>query len=164
MNIIYKKIEEKDKEKIECLKQEVITGIERQEFYMEDPEEDKTKMFENTIFYGAYDNDNLVGLAQLYIDQEYLEDMKEIFGLKRYSVCELGTALVKKEYRNQGIMQNLIKIQIDIAKDMKFEYIIATIHPENIPSNRAFEKSGFHIKGQAIFRENYLRNLCVMKI
>ena len=164
MNIIYKKIEEKDKEKIECLKQEVISGIERQEFYMEDPEEDKTKMFEDTILYGAYDNDKLVGIAQLYINQEYLDDMKKVFDLAEYRVCELGTALVKKEYRNQGIMQNLIKMQIDIAKELKFEYIITTIHPGNLPSNRAFEKNGFYVKGQAIFRENYLRNLCVMKI
>ena len=128
MNIIYKKIEEKDKEKIERLKREVINGIERKEFYMEDPEEDKSKMFEDTIFYGSYDDNNLVGIAQLYI------------------------------------MQKLIKMQIDIAKELNFEYIIATIHPENLPSNRAFEKNGFNVEGQAIFRENYLRNLCVLKI
>ena len=79
-------------------------------------------------------------------------------------MCELGTALVKKEYRNQGIMQKLIKMQIDIAKELNFEYIIATIHPENLPSNIAFEKNGFNVEGQAIFRENYLRNLCVLKI
>ncbi len=164
MNIIYKKIEEKDKEKIERLKQEVINGIERKEFYMEDPEEDKSKMFEDTIFYGSYDDNNLVGIAQLYIDQEYLEEMKKVFNLEKYNVCELGTALVKKEYRNQGIMQKLIKMQIDIAKELNFEYIIATIHPENLPSNIAFEKNGFNVEGQAIFRENYLRNLCVLKI
>ena len=82
MNIIYKKIEEKDKEKIERLKQEVINGIERKEFYMEDPEEDKSKMFEDTIFYGSYDDNNLVGIAQLYIDQEYLEEMKKVFNLE----------------------------------------------------------------------------------
>lgn len=164
MNIIYKKIEEKEKNKIECLRKEVIGGLERQEFYMEDTEEDKSKIFEDTIFYGAYDGDNLVGIAQLYTDQEYLKDMKEVFGLEEYRVCELGTALVKKEYRNQGIMQNLIKIQIENSEKLNFEYIIATIHPENMPSNRAFEKSGFYVKGQAIFREIYLRNLCVMKI
>lgn len=164
MSIIYKKIEEKDKGKIECLRKEVISGLERQEFYMEDTEEDKSKIFEDTIFYGAYDENNLVGIAQLYTDQEYLEDMKRVFGLEEYYVCELSTALVKKEYRNQGIMQNLIKIQIEISKKLNFKYIIATIHPENMPSNRAFEKNGFHVKGQAIFREIYLRNLCVMKI
>lgn len=160
--LIYKEIEQKDKEKILDLMDNVINNLERPEFYfIGDKEKELQRMFDLDYVYnlGAYDNEKLVGMTQLYVDQEDLKEYIDILGLKRYKVCELGSALVLKEYRNKGIMQNLIKIQKDKAKYFKFDYMISTVHPENIPSNIAFEKSGFSIKKQIMINDKYLRNL-----
>ena len=62
-------------------------------------------------------------------------------------------------------MQNLIKLQKDKAKSLNFEYMIATAHPENIPSNIALTKSGFCLKKQIMINNNkYCRNLYQMKL
>lgn len=160
--LIYKEIEQKDKEKILGLMDNVINNLERPEFYfIGDKEKELQRMFDLDYVYnlGAYDNEKLVGMTQLYVEQEDLKEYIDILGLERYKVCELGSALVLKEYRNRGIMQNLIKIQKDKAKYLKFEYMIATVHPENIPSNSIFKKFGFSIKKQTMINDKYLRNL-----
>lgn len=160
--LIYKEIEQKDKEKILYLIDNVINNLERPEFYfIGDKEKEIQRMFDLEYVYnlGAYDNEKLVGMTQLYVDQEDLKEYIDVLELKKYKVCELGSALVLKEYRNRGIMQNLIKMQKDKAKYLKFNYMIATVHPENIPSNIAFEKSGFSIKKRIMINDKYLRNL-----
>ena len=128
---------------------------------IEDKEKELQRMFDLDYVYnlGAYDNEKLVGMTQLYVDQEDLKEYIDILRLERYKVCELGSALVLKEYRNRGIMQKLIKIQKGKAKYLKFDYMIATVHPENIPSNSVFKKSGFSIKKQTMINHKYLRNL-----
>lgn len=165
--IIYKEIEEKDKVKILDLMDKVINNLERPEFYfIGDKEKELQRMFDLEYVYnlGAYDNEKLVGITQLYVDQEDLKEYIDILRLKKYKVCELGSALVLKEYRNRGIMKNLINIQKDKAKQFKFDYMIATVHPENVPSNIVFKKSGFTIKKQSIINNQYLRNLYQIKL
>lgn len=165
--IIYKEIEEKDKAKILDLMDNVINNLERPEFYfIGDKEKELQRMFDLEYVYnlGAYDNEKLVGITQLYVDQEDLKEYIDILRLKKYKVCELGSALVLKEYRNRGIMKNLINIQKDKAKQFKFDYMIATVHPENVPSNIVFKKSGFTIKKQSIINNQYLRNLYQIKL
>lgn len=165
--LIYKEIEKNDKNKILELMDNVIKNLERPEFYfIGNKKKELQRMFDREYVYnlGVYDNEKLVGITQLYVDQEDLKDYIDILELKRYKVCELGSALVLKEYRNRGIMQNLIKIQKDKAKYLKFDYMISTVHPENIPSNTVFKKSGFSIKKQIMINNNYLRNLYQIKL
>lgn len=163
--IEYKRIEAKDSEKITNLRKEVLENLERPEFFVQDTNEMYKKQFDTTVPYGAYEEAELVGMTKLYItEEEYLEEYKELLGFHGYKICELGSAIVKKEYRNQGIMQRLIKDQIQIAKDLKFDYIVATVHPENIPSSKAFEKNGFKVEKTGIIEEKYLRNFYVFRI
>lgn len=160
--LIYKEIEQKDKGKIFELMDNVINNIERPEFYfIGDKEKELQRIFDLDYVcnLGAYDNEKLVGMTQLYVDQEDLKEYIDILKLERYKVCELGSALVLKEYRNRGIMQNLVRIQKDKAKYLKFNYMISTVHPENIPSNIVFKKSGFSIKKQIMINDKYVRNL-----
>lgn len=44
--------------------------------------------------YGCYDEDKLVGMAQLYVDQNMLKEFKEVLAIADYKVCELGGNLV----------------------------------------------------------------------
>lgn len=165
--LIYKEIEKKDRDKILNLIDNVVSNLERPEFYfIGDEEKEIQRMFDLEYVYnlGVYDNEKLVGMTQLYIDQEDLKEYIDILGLNKYKVCELGSALVLENYRNRGIMQNLIKIQKDKAKHLKFDYMIATVHPENTPSNIVFEKFGFFIEKQIMINDKYLRNLYQIKL
>ncbi len=163
---MFKKIEETDRKQVLTLMKTVIEGLERPEFYMQDTPENIENMFEEDFIYsyGAYEKEKLVGMTQLYVDQQDLKRYKVLFGLENEQVCELGSALVLKAYRNQGILQNLINRQIQVAKEKKFTYMIATVHPENVPSYTALEKCAFYLKGHAIIENQYDRNLYVIKL
>lgn len=162
----YKQIKEKDKKQVLDLMEIVINSIERSEFYIKDTEEDLNRMFEKDFVYnyGAYNGHKLVGMTQLYLDQEDLKEYKEMMKLDNNYICDLGTALVLKDYRNQGIMKKLISLQKEIAKDLKFEYMITMAHPENIASVSAITKSGFVLKETKYIQEKFLRNLYELKL
>lgn len=122
-------------------------------------------MFDSSIAitYGAYDNNQLVGTAQLYLSENYVSKIKEILELKNSKVAELGGALVLEEYRNKGIIKNLLSILIEEAKDKNYDYLVATVHPENIASNKAVLSTNAKIVKTVNLGE-YLRNIYLLEI
>ena len=110
MNLVYKKIEEKDKEQLFNLIDIVLGGLEDQSHFIPYEQWELDSMFDDKNYaplYGAYDGEKLVGMAQLYVSQDMLADFKEEFGLTDYKVCELGGNLVLPEYRGNGITTKL---------------------------------------------------------
>lgn len=61
-------------------------------------------------------------------------------------------------------MYNLEKILLKEAVKHKFEYAIATAHPNNIPSIRTIQKAGLKLEKSNILLGNYIRNVYTMKI
>lgn len=124
-------------------------------------------MFDDSkaITYGAYDNNNnnLVGTAQLYLSENYVGEIKEILKLKDYSMAELGGALVLENYRNKGITKRLLSILIEEAKRLNYDYVIATVHPENIASNKTVSSTNAKVVKTTNLGE-YLRNIYLLKI
>ena len=163
--IQYKKINIKDKESLVELINRVLTNLERKEFFIPFTDEEIEEMFDDkrVITYGAYDKDKLIGTAQLYYEQSYVEDIKKIINLKSDKVAELGGYLVLEDYRNQGIMKNLEKLLIKEASKLDLEYIVITVHPDNIASNKTTEFTGAKIVKTALLGE-YLRNIYLLKL
>lgn len=122
-------------------------------------------MFDNSkvITYGAYDNNTLVGTAQLYLSENYVDEIKKILYFKDSVVAELGGALVLEEYRNKGIIKNLLSILIKEAKDINCDYVIATVHPQNIASNKAISSTNAKIVKTTNLGE-YLRNIYLLEL
>ncbi len=112
---------------------------------------------------GAYVGEKLVGVAQLYLDESYVKDIKEELNLQKNKVVELGGYLVLEEYRNQGIMKNLEMLLIEEAKKLACEYIVITVHPENIVSNKVTEFTGANLVKTVKLGE-YLRNIWVLSL
>ena len=147
--IEYRKITIEEKESLVNLIDKVLQNLERKEFFIPFTTEEIDMMFDDSkvIVYGAYDNNKLVGTAQLYLSENYVEEIKQILSLDdSNSVAELGGALVLEEYRNKGIMKELSKRLIEEAKNKSIEYIVITVHPENIASNKAFSYTGAKVK------------------
>lgn len=114
--------------------------------------------------YGAYDGEKLVGMAQLYVSQEMLADFKEEFGLTDYKVCELGGNLVLPEYRGNGITTKLQTIELELAKELGFDYIISVAHPNNIGSCKTLEKVGLEFVKETTLSNGFLRKLYILKL
>ena len=163
--IEYKKIDITHKQDLKKLIEDVLTKLERKDFFIPFTEDEIDGMFdeEKTIIYGAFDDDKLVGTAQLYLQESYVKDIKEIIDLNDNMVVELGGYLVLEEYRNKGIMKKLETILVDEARNNGYEYIVITIHPDNIPSNKVAESINAKIVKTTNLGD-YLRNIYLLKL
>ena len=167
MNLIYKKVELKDKEQLFNLIKIVLGGLENPEYFIPYEQWEMDSMFDEENYaplYGAYDEEKLVGMAQLYVSQDMLADFKKEFGLEDYTVCELGGNLVLPEYRGNGITTDLQRIELDLAKNLGFDYIISMAHPDNIGSCKTLEKVGLEFVKETRLSNGFLRKLYMKKI
>ena len=167
MELVFKKIEEKDKNQLFKLIDRVIGGLPNKDFFIPYEEWEYESMFDEVNYaplYGAYDGDKLVGMAQLYVSQDMLKDFKDEFGLSEYKVCELGGNLVLPEYRGLGITTKLQSIELEIAKERGFDYIISMAHPDNIGSCKTLEKVGLEFVKETKLSNGFLRRLYMKKL
>lgn len=114
--------------------------------------------------YGAFDGEKLVGMAQLYVSQDMMAGFKKDFDLENYTVCELGGNLVLPEYRGNGITTTLQKMELELAKELDFDYIISMAHPDNIASQKTLEKVGLKFYKTMSVANGFLRNLYMLKL
>lgn len=163
--IEYRKISKQDKDKWIVLMHTVLENLERKEFFISFNEEEIDELFEENqaIHMGAYDEEKLVGASTLYLDETYVKEIKEKIDLQSDKVIELGGYLVLEEYRNQGIMKRLETLLIEEAKKLGYKFIVITVHPENIASNKATEFTGAKLVKTTKLGE-YLRNIWVLNL
>lgn len=167
MELVYKRIEEKDKEQLFKLIDIVLNGLPDQAHFIPYEQWELDSMFDDVNYaplYGAYDGDKLVGMAQLYVSQDMLKDFKEEFELTEYKVCELGGNLVLPEYRGRGITTKLQIIEMQLAKDLGFDYIISIAHPDNIGSCKTLERIGLEFVKETELSNGFLRRLYMKKL
>lgn len=167
MNLILKKVEEKDKEQLFKLIDIVLKGLPNQAYFIPYEQWELDSMFDDVNYaplYGAYDGDKLVGMAQLYISQDMLDDFKKEFNLTDYKVCELGGNLVLPEYRCMGITTKLQTMELELAKKLGFDYIISMSHPDNIASCKTLEKIGLEFVKETKLSNGFLRKLYMKKL
>lgn len=167
MDLIYKKIEEKDKEQLFNLIDIVLNGLPDQSHFIPYEQWELDSMFDEENYaplYGAYDGDKLIGMAQLYVSQDMLKDFKDEFGLSDYKVCELGGNLVLPEYRGQGITTKLQTMEMNLAKELGFDYIISMAHPDNIGSCKTLERVGLEFIKETTLSNGFLRKLYMKKL
>lgn len=167
MNLVYKKIEKNDKEQLLALIEIVLGGLENSEYFIPYEQWEIESMFDERNYaplYGAYDKEKLVGMAQLYVSQDMLEDFKKEFELEDYMVCELGGNLVLPEYRGNGITTKLQTIELELAKKLDFDYIISMAHPDNIGSCKTLERVGLKFVKETRLTNGFLRKLYMLKL
>ncbi len=163
--ISYREIKVEEKQKVKELIDIVLNKLERKEFFMPFTEEELEDMFnkDKIITYGAYDEEKLVGMAQLYFDESYTTEIRELLNMQNYKIAEFGGYLVLEEYRNKGIMKHLEDMLISKLKEINYEYAVITVHPDNIASNKATEYTGAKIIKTTNLGK-YLRNIYLLKI
>lgn len=167
MNLILKKVEEKDKEQLFKLIDTVLGGLPNPDFFIPYEQWEYDSMFDEVNYaplYGAYDGDKLVGMAQLYVSQDMLKDFKEEFGLADSKVCELGGNLVLPEYRGNGITTKLQMMELELAKELGFDYIISMAHPDNVGSCKTLERVGLEYVKETTLSNGFLRKLYMKKL
>ncbi len=158
----YKRINKNDENQVRYLVDVVFKNLERNDFLIPWTEEQMNRFFDEdySFLYGAYDNNKLVGMCQIFTEKDIEEEYYDILNIdKSKRISELGGFLVLPEYRNKGIMTELSKRSYDLAKKLDFDYIISTVHPENIVSNRIIQKLDFKLHSVLETQSGFLRNL-----
>lgn len=153
-----------------CELEELITNIE------DNLENDKwwlpiqEKAYENffnedwTIFVGAFDNNKLVGASALFFNEfEYGESVSTL-NIESDKVAEIGRCMVLPNYRGKNLMHCMNLKLIEIAKSKEIEYLIATAHPNNNPSNNSLRKIGMKFKNKINKYNDYERNIYLKKL
>ena len=162
----FKKVAPEYKEQLYALIDTVLSQVPEKHFIPYEQWE-LDSMFDDINYaplYGAFDGEKLVGMAQLYVSQDMLAGFKKDFSLENFSVCELGGNLVLPEYRGQGITTTLQKMQLQLAKDLGFDYIISMAHPENVASCKTLEKVGLKFHKEMTVAGGFLRKLYMLKL
>ena len=99
--IEYRKIDISEKQELSELIYTVQAGLERKEFFVSFSDKEIEAMFDenNAVTYGAYANGKLVGTAQFYLGDEFVDEIKAALGVKETLAGEFGGVLVLPEYR-----------------------------------------------------------------
>ena len=163
--ITYKKILKSDESKLRDLINQVMDSLERPEFFIPFSDVEFETIFDEDVILidGAYAGDKLVGVMMLFVNQNDLASMKLTMDIENLKAAELGGALVLPEFRDQSIAPQMAKKLIEDAKNMGFEYIFATSHPDNI-SVKAMQKGGLELVCTDVVADKYLRNFYGMKL
>ena len=163
--IEYKKIGQDQRKKVEKLSEKIINGLERKEFFIPITKDEFDDMFdeEKSIIYAAYAGNKIVGVARMSLKQIDNDNIKKELGLENNKTTKFGKYLVLNEYRNQGIMKQLLKRLIEESKKLNYEYVIILAHPENVQSNNSIKHIGAELVKTTLYK-NYLRNVWLLKL
>lgn len=160
MEFEYKEVPEKDKLAVFELIDLVISSLDDPSCFIPYEDWEYERMFDKSYAYlhGAYVDGKLVGIAQLYVEEKMLTDARKMLKLYDCKLAELGGNLVDPKYRHYGITTTLIRLQIDLAKRLGFECVVAYTHPENKAMNRVLAKLGMKYIDHSIICDIYPRN------
>lgn len=161
----FRRIRSDEKDDLLKLEEEVYNSLENKNFFIRFSDEVIDMMFddEKIIAYGAYHDGQLIGTAQLFIDEIFVKDMRNELNLKDKKIADLGGSLVLSEYRKNGIMTSLATILVQAAKRKGIEHLIITVHPDNLASNTTFINLGAKKMVTTNLGE-YLRNIYLLDV
>ena len=166
MNLSLRHLTEEDEHALGLLIQDVEASLPDEKFWLPMSETSKAHFFDDdwTYFLGAFEDDQLVGAAALFFTENEWGESRQTIGIESTSIAEFGRAMVRSDFRGKGIMNMIANELVQVAKEKPVDYMLATVHPDNIPSRRAvkkmgMEKAGFCVKDGCFERDIFLREL-----
>jgi len=86
----------------------------------------------------------LVAFSYIILNPDESNDIsRDIEDLNNKNCCVYETVFVSPLYRGYGLQSTLISKLTDIAKQNGKDFIVATVHPNNIYSSSNFLKNGY---------------------
>ena len=151
-----------------ALTKEVLGTLPNPDWFMGLSEELLNTMFspESTLtVYGFFVDGELAGTSLYDTCYEEIEEVAQASGADMsQNGAEVGVSLVLPKYRGQNIMHKLNIALVEDAKRNGFSYLVATAHPDNLPSNASLKKLGMEYKKTIIRQGHYERNVYFMEL
>ena len=153
-------------DEFDTLVKDIEANLANKEFLLPIDEKLRSHFFdpEYTFMFGAFDGERLIGTMGLFMNKEKFGDNAKAIGYENEKVAEIGRVMCHCDYRGQGVMTQLIEKILDCIELFDLEYLIATIHPDNIPSQKLFGRHGFKKKGHIVKENGYERDIWALKV
>ncbi len=135
-------------------------------WFMPFSEENLAKVFDDgstLTVYGAVEDGKVVALSLFDSDEGEWGEIADALKISG-KIVELGGSMVLPEARGRNLMYEINFALLDRARQDKFDYVVATAHPDNLASNRSLQKLGMECKAKIIRAGKYLRNVYMIKL
>ena len=161
-----KKLTKEDARRLSALIRTVEENLTRKEFWLPVNETSAAHFFDPdwTEFWGVFEEDRLIAASALFFNpHEYGESISHLPD-REGPVAEVGRCMVHPDFRGRNLLYQLNGELIRSAAARGIRFLLATIHPENTPSQKSFQKSGFEKSFTYTKNENYLRDIYTMEL
>lgn len=160
-----RKLELRDKNQLEQLIEKISINLENEFFWLPITDESREHFFDDkwTYFLGMFEKEKLIAAVGLFLNKNEYEESAKKLQLQDKNIAEIGRAMVLPEYRNNGYMKQITKELVKYAEGHGIKYLVATAHPQNIPSQKALEALGMIRKGSCIKQGKYERDIFFLK-
>ncbi len=162
----YRFLTEEDSARLDRLVDTIEASIVDEEWWLPIQDLAREHFFDPqwTVFYGAFDDGELVAACALFMtDNEYGESAAAI-GLSSPHVAEIGRCMVDPRFRGCNLMLRLNEYLLAYAKSAGVRHVIATAHPSNIASCASLTSLGMEVAGSLVKYGKYHRNIFHMEI
>lgn len=159
--MVIKKVESGDSGQFFEMVKEIEDNLASPAYWLPMTEIAKEHFFDDTwtYFLGAYEGEKLIGAVGLFFNEYEYGESADVLQLDRAACAEIGRAMVRPQYRGRGLMRTLAEKLIALAKEKGIENLIATVHPQNMPSQKTFLKLGFEKKAHVVKLEGFERDI-----
>ncbi|MCD8180657.1 MAG: GNAT family N-acetyltransferase [Firmicutes bacterium] len=167
--MIIKELEIKNQKALSDLIDEIEETLESGEYWLPINDISREHFFDKewTRFYGAFEDGELIAAAGLFLNpHEFGESLSQLGDAAPLinMTAEIGRAMVKPAYRGKNILLDINRRITEEAARLNKAYLIATIHPNNMPSQRSFMRLG--MKRMLTYKKScgYIRDIYLMEI
>lgn len=152
--------------KLEDLIKNVEDNLEDKTFWLPITDKSREHFFEEswTYFLGAFDGDELIGAAGLFFNEHEFGESCKALGIKNDNIAQYGRAMIRSDYRNKGIMKQILGNLLEHAKKIGIKKIVATVHPKNIPSQKVLTNFKFDNKLKVVKNNRYERYIFLLEL
>ena len=136
-----------DMENILELQKSVVENIDIKEWFVPSTKAELELAFsrpQEFVMFKVERENKLVGFSYIILNPDESNDIsRDIEGLQNKNCCVYETVFVSPLYRGYGLQRTLVSKLTDIAKQYGKDFIVATVHPDNIYSSSNFLKNGY---------------------
>lgn len=145
---------------------DIESSLPNREFWLPIKEGSSTHFFDEswTEFHGAFYGDRLIGASALFYNSYEFGESLEQLGMDTDGVAEVGRSMVHPDYRGHNILADINTELISVARDRGLDRLVATIHPDNIPSQSSFRKLGFVKRKTYLKSDGFVRDILTLEL
>ena len=162
----FRKLTIDDKSNVDNLIDTIEENLEQKDFWLPINTISREHFFDDTWteFYGVFDNSKLVAASALFYNDHEFKESAASLCMENAVIAEIGRCMVYPAFRGNNLLYKINLELLKIAASKNIEYILATIHPNNLPSQRSFQRLGLKKRHTYTKSNGYVRDIYMIEL